>query len=76
MMAHGCVCWAYVPRASRVRSCWKLSLMEPMPAGFEMDPLVDKSQLITDGGSASVITHLKRQKKNKPCTAATTAREE
>jgi len=45
-----------------VRSCWKLPscLIEPMPAGPKMDPLLTKAETISDGGNASVITYLRR----------------
>jgi len=45
-----------------VRSCQKLPLCptDPVPAGSKMDPLVAKAQPISNGGSASGITQLKR----------------
>jgi len=41
-----------------VRSCEKLPpcLIEPVPAGSKMDPLLAKAKPISDGGSTSVIT--------------------
>jgi len=48
-----------------VRSCWKFHLcpMESMPASSKTDPVLAKSEPISDGGSASVITHLRRGEK-------------
>ena len=48
-----------------VRSCYKLPLchMEPMPAGSKMDPPVAKAEPSSDGGGASGITYLRREKK-------------
>jgi len=45
-----------------VRSCKKLPpcLIEPVPASSQMDPLLTKAKPISDGGSASVITYLRR----------------
>ncbi|KAK4816053.1 hypothetical protein QYF61_011061 [Mycteria americana] len=45
--------------------CQKLPLYptEPMPAGSKMDLLLAKAEPISDGGSASVITYLRRGKK-------------
>jgi len=45
-----------------VRSCQKLCpcLIEPMPAGSKTDPLLAKAKPISDGGSASGITYLRR----------------
>ena len=37
--------------------------MEPTPAGSKADPLLAKAKPISDGGSTSVITHLRRGKK-------------
>ena len=47
-----------------VRSCLKLPLclIKPMPAGSKMDPLLAKAEPISDGGSASVITYLRKGK--------------
>jgi len=47
-----------------VRSCEKLPpcLIKPVPAGSKMDLLLAKP--INNGGSASVITDLRRGKKN------------
>ena len=49
-----------------VRSCWKLPLClrerEPIPAGSKTDPPLAKAKPISDGGSASVITYLRRAK--------------
>jgi len=43
-----------------MRSCWKLPLclIEPMPAGSKMDPVLAKAELISDGGSTPVTTYL------------------
>ena len=50
---------------SSVRSCWKLPLCptEPMPASSKTDLLLAKAEPISDSGSASVITYLRRKKK-------------
>jgi len=47
-----------------VRSCQKLPQcsMEPVPAGSKTDLLLVKAEPISDGGSASVITYLRRKK--------------
>jgi len=47
-----------------VRSCEKLPpyLIEPVPAGSKTDPLLAKAERISDGGSAYVITYLRRGK--------------
>jgi len=47
-----------------VRSCQKLPsyLIKPVPAGSKMDPLLAKAKPISDGGSASGITYLRRRK--------------
>jgi len=37
--------------------------MESMPASSKTDPVLAKSEPISDGGSASVITHLRRGEK-------------
>ena len=49
-----------------VRSCEKLPpcLIKPVPAGSKTDPLLAKDEPISDGGSASVITDLRRGRKN------------
>jgi len=49
-----------------VRSCEKLPpcLIKPVPAGSKMDLLLAKARPISDGGSALVITCLRRGKKN------------
>ena len=48
-----------------VRRCRKFPpcLIEPMPAGSKTDPLLAKAEPISDGGSASGITYLRRGKK-------------
>jgi len=48
-----------------VRSCEKHlpCLIKPVPAGSKTDPLLAKAKPISDGGSASVITYLRRGKK-------------
>jgi len=48
-----------------VRSCQKLPLClaEPVPAGSRMDLLLATAKLISNGGSASVIIQLRREKK-------------
>jgi len=48
-----------------VRSCWKLPPCptEPVPAGSRTDPLLAKAEPISDGGSTSGITELRRGKK-------------
>jgi len=47
-----------------VRSCQKLPPcpIEPVPASSEMDLLLAKAEPISDSGSASVITYLRRAK--------------
>ena len=47
-----------------VRSCQKLPLCptEPMPASSKTDPLLAKAKPISDSGSASGITDLRREK--------------
>ncbi|KAK4829029.1 hypothetical protein QYF61_001804 [Mycteria americana] len=40
-----------------------IQIVEPMPAGSKMDPPLAKAEPISDGGSASVITYLRRGKK-------------
>jgi len=51
---------------SSVRSCEKLPpcLVEPVPAGSKTDPLLAKAKPISDGGSTSVITYLRKGRKN------------
>jgi len=48
-----------------VRSCEKLPpcLTEPVPAGSKTDPPLAKAKPISDGGSASVVTDLRRGRK-------------
>jgi len=48
-----------------VRSCKKLPqcLIKPVPAGLKTDLPLAKAKTISDTGSASVITHLRRGKK-------------
>jgi len=48
-----------------VRSCEKLPpcLIKPEPASSKMDPLLAKARPVSDGGSASGITYLRRGKK-------------
>jgi len=48
-----------------VRSCWKLPpcLTEPVPAGSKTDLPLAKAKPISDGGSAPVITDLRKGKK-------------
>jgi len=45
-----------------VESCGKLPmcLIEPVPAGFKTDPLLGEVEPISNSGSASVITYLRR----------------
>jgi len=45
-----------------------------MPAGSKIDPLLAKAKTISDSGSASVITYLRRGKKT--CREAAVKREE
>jgi len=49
-----------------MRICKKLPpcLIKPVPAGSKMHPPLAKTKPISDGGSASAITYLKRAKKN------------
>jgi len=51
-----------------VRSCEKLPpcLIKPVPASSETDPLLPKAKPVSDSGSSSVITYLRRGKK--PCS--------
>jgi len=48
-----------------MRSCEKLPpyLMKPVPAGSKTDQPPAKAKPISNGGSASVITYLRRGKK-------------
>jgi len=48
-----------------VRSCQKLPpcLIKPVPAGSEMDLVLAKAKPISDGGSTSVITYLRKGRK-------------
>jgi len=48
-----------------VRSCQKLPpcLIKPVPAGSKMDPPLAKAKPSSDGGSASVITYLRKGRK-------------
>jgi len=62
-----------------VRSCWKLSLCptEPVPASSKLDLLLAKAEPISDSGSTSGVTHLRRKKeKKKTCVTAIEAGEE
>jgi len=49
-----------------VRSYKKLppGLVKPVPAGSEMDPLLAKAKPISNGGSTSGITYLRKGRKN------------
>jgi len=49
-----------------VRSCWKLPpyFIKPVLAGSKPDALLPKAKPISDGGSASVITYLRKGRKN------------
>jgi len=49
-----------------MRSCEKLPprLIKPVPAGSRMYPLLSKAKPISNGGSASVITYLRKGRKN------------
>ena len=59
-----------------MRSCQKLPpcLIKPVPAGSEMDLMLAKAKPISDGGSTSVITYLRKGKKN--CGETAVEREE
>jgi len=48
-----------------VRSCKKLfpCLIKPVPAVSKMDPQLAKTKPISNGGSASVITYLRKGRK-------------
>jgi len=49
-----------------VTSCWKLPpcLINPVPAGSKTDPPLAKAKPISDSGSASGITYLRKGRKN------------
>ena len=49
-----------------VRNCEKLSscMVEPVPAGSKTDPLLANAKPVSDGGSTSVITYLRKGTKN------------
>jgi len=49
-------------------------LIQPVPAGSKMDPLLAKVKPISEGSSASVITYLRRERKN--CGETALEREE
>jgi len=51
---------------ARVRTYWKLPpcLIEPMPAGSQMDLLLAKAKPVNGGGSTTVISCLRMGKKN------------
>jgi len=55
-----------------VRSCKKLPpcLIKPVPAGSKTDPPLGKTKLISDGGSASGMTYLRKGRKKLGETAA------
>jgi len=59
-----------------LRSCQKLPpcLIKPMPAGSKMDPPLAKAEPISNSGSASMITYLRR--KIKACVMASCNRRE
>lgn len=61
-----------------VRSCQKLltCLAEPMSAGSKTDTPLVKGEPIRNGGSASVITYLRRKKTKSHCADVIVAREE
>jgi len=70
---HMCIGFAWQGFGSRaatgvasVRNCWKLplGLTQPVPASSKMDLPLAKAKLITGGGSASVITYLRRGTRN------------
>jgi len=50
-----------------VRSCERLppGLIKPVPAGSKTDPLLAKVKPVSNGGSTSVITDLRRGRKKK-----------
>ena len=47
-----------------MRSCWKLPPcpIEPMPASSKTDPLLAEAEPISNSGSTSVITYLRKGK--------------
>jgi len=49
-------------------------LIKPMPAGSKMDLLLAKANPISDSGSTSVITYLRKGRKN--CSETAVEREE
>ena len=53
-------------RVASMQSCYKLysCLTEPMPASSKTDPPLAKAEPISNCGSASVITYLRRGGKN------------
>jgi len=59
-----------------VKTCEKLppSLMEPVPAGFKMDPPLAKAKPVSNSGSASVITYSRRGRKH--CSETAVEKEE
>jgi len=61
-----------------VGSCWKLSpcLIKPVPAVSKMDPPLAKAEPISGSGSASVITYLRRGRKEKNCSETAVRGEE
>jgi len=58
-----------------VRSCWKLllCLVEPVPAGSKIDPLLAKDEPISKGSNASGTTYLRR---GRTCCGTAIEREE
>jgi len=54
-----------------VRSCEKLPpcLIKPVPSGSKTDPPLAKAKPISNGGCASMITDLRRGRKNCSKTA-------
>jgi len=50
-----------------VRSCEKLlpSLIKPVPASSKINPALAKAKPISEGGSTSVITHLRSRREKK-----------
>jgi len=63
-------------RVASVRSCQKLPLclIKPVPAGSKRDPPLAKAEPISNSGSASVRTYLRRGRKT--CGATAVKREE
>ena len=55
-----------------VRSCEKLPpyLIKPVPAGSKMDPPLAKAKSISDGGSTSGTTYLRRGRKKMQCNGS------